>query len=286
MAVTLLGDVQEQMQKFWSPKFTKQLRAKHLLAELVNKDYQGEIKNGGDTVYVSQINAPTGQNLTIDTAGGASTFTSEKVSTSRVAVVADKRAVASYDFEDLVSIQSLIDKDEPEVLWSLMFAMKNQMNDYLYSLVNPSTSAPDHLRNSITDFNKSELLANRLLAAQAKWTKEKGWWALLDPSYYNDVLSDTTMTSGDYVDDKAVVGGQVASKRFGFNILEDDSRSVDTGLLFCPDFMIMVQQPQVQIKISDLHPLGQFGYKMSVDLIYGAKLGINGNVKHIKVLAA
>jgi len=45
----------------------------------------------------------------------------------------------------------------------------------------------------------------------------------------------------------------------------------------------MVTQTQVQIKLSDLHSQKKFGVLMSVDIIFGAKLGIEGNKKHIKV---
>lgn len=282
MTTTTLVDVQDQIQKYWSPIFTKQLRENLLLGSLVNKDYEGEIKRQGDTVRVSQINALEGQLL--DVGVDADSFQSEAVSTSKIDIVANKRAVAAYKFQDLVEIQSQIDKQDPEIMASLNFAIGKKINDYLYSLVSPSLSAPDHSISGVTDFNASQLSACRILAAQAKWRMDPGWYALLDPQYYGDVLNAQTLTSSDYgASDAPVISGQVAKQRFGFNIFEDNSRSADFGLLFHPDFMHLVTQTSVQVKISDLHPLGQFGYLMSVDMIFGAKLGINGNVKHIKV---
>lgn len=285
MAVTDLPAVVDQIQKYWAPVFTKQLRENLLLGSLVSKQYDGEIKDQGDTVRVSQINAATGQLLTVGT--DADSFTTESLSTTKIDIVADKRAVAAYEFQDLVKLQSQLSQDDPEVIASLNFAIAKQINDYLYTLVSPSTSSPDHLINSVTDFNASQLSACRLLAAQAKWRSDPGWYALLDPSYYSDLLNAATLTSSDYgASDAPVISGQVGLKRFGFNIFEDNSRSVDQALLFHPDFMHMVTQSQVQIKISDLHAQKKFGMIMSVDIIFGAKLGINGNVKHIKVLAA
>lgn len=282
MSTSLLADVSDQIQKFWAPVFTKELRGALLLGSLVNKQYQGDIKKGGDTVYVSQINAPTGELKTVGT--NADTFSPEAISTSRIAIVADKRAVASYEFEDLVDLQSQLDQSNPEIMDSLKYAMAKQVNDYLYTLVSPSTSAPDHSIASVTDFNASQLAACRVLAAQAKWRQEPGWYALLDPQYYGDILNAQTLTSSDYgASDAPVISGQVAKQRFGFNIFEDNSRSADYGLLFHPDFMHLVMQQEVRIKLSDLHANKQFGYVMSVDMVFGAKLGISGNVKHIKV---
>lgn len=285
MSATTLATVSEQIQKYWSPLFTKQLRDSLLLGSLVDKKYDGAIAAQGDTVYVSQVNAPTGQLLTIGT--DADSFSTEAVSTTRIAIAADKRAVAAYEFQDLVSLQSQISQDNPEVMESLKYALAKQINTYLYSLVNPSTSAPDHLINSVTDFNAAQLAACRVLAAQAKWPQDGRWYALLDPQYMGDIMNAATLSSVDYgATDSPVINGQVALKRFGFNILEDNSRSADFGLLFHPDFMHMVSQSSVSVKISDLHSAKKFGVVMSVDLVFGAKLGISGNVKHIKVLGS
>lgn len=285
MSVSTTAEVASQIQTYWAPVATKQLRESLLLGSLVNKQYQGDLKNQGDTVKVYQVNAPSGQLLTVGT--DADSFNSEAISTSTVSIVADKRAVASYEFTDLVSLQSQISQSNPAVMEALTFSMSKQINDYLYSLVSPSTSSPDHLINSVADFNAAQLAACRLLAAQAKWSNQPGWYCLPDPSYYSDLLNATTLTSSDYVGgDAPVIGGVIGMKRFGFNIFEDNSRSVDQALLFHPDFMHMVMQSEVQVKISDLHSQKKFGVVMSVDVVFGAKLGINGNVKHIKVSAA
>jgi hypothetical protein len=281
MSVTTLTEVQYQIQKYWSPLFTKQLRESLLLGSLVDKKYDGEIKRQGDTVRVSQVNAPNGELKTVGV--DADSFSPQAVSTSYVDIIADKRAIAAYEFQDLVELQSQISRDNPEIMESLKYAMAKQINDYLYSLVNPSTSAPDHLINGVTDFNASQLSACRVLASQAKWAPNPAWYALLDPQYYGDLLNAQTLTSGDYVSDQPVVGGIIGTRRFGFQIFEDNSRSADFALLFHPDFLHMVTQQEVQIKISDLHAQKKFGVVMSVDIVFGAKLGIDGNKKHIKV---
>lgn len=279
---TTLAEVTNQIEKFWAPMFMKELRASLLLGALVNKDYDGEIKKMGDRVRVSQINAPAGQLLTVGT--DADSFATESLSTSYVDIQANKRAVAAFEFEDLVDLQSQIGKENSAVMDAMKYAVAKQINDYLYSKVSPSTSSPDHSISGVTDFNASQLAACRVLAAQAKWLQAPGWYALLDPQYYGDILNAQTLTSSDYgASDAPIISGQVAKQRFGFNIFEDNSRSADYGLLFHPDFLHLVMQQQPTFKVSDLHANKQFGYVMSVDVVFGAELGINGNVKHIKV---
>ncbi len=285
MAVIDLAAVNDQIQKYWAPVFTKRLRENLLLGGLVNKDYIGSIARGGDTVRVSQIVDVTGQLLTVGT--DADSFSPEAITTTYVDIKADKRAVASVEFQDLVELQSQI--DGTKIQDTLMFAMQKQMNDYLYSLVSPSASSPDHVITGVADFNSSQLGACRVLASSAKWSPEGGWYALLSPQYYQDLLNSTTMVSSDFVADSPVAGGVIGSKRFGFNCFEDNSRAGvsggDYGLLFHPDFMHMVQQTSVNVKVSDLHSHKKFGMVMSVDIIFGAKLGNQGGLKHLTVTA-
>jgi hypothetical protein len=280
-----LADVTNQVQKYWAPVFSKELRAAHLLAALVNKDYEGQIKKGGDTVRVSQINAPTGQLLTVGT--NADTFDSESISTSYVDIKADKRAVAAYEFEDLVSLQSQIDNTSAPCWDALKYAISNQINNYLYSLAVASTASPDHKLNSVSAMNAAQVAAIRLLAATAKWDESKGWYGLVDPSYMNDILGDSTLAHADYgAADAPTVSGKLGMKRYGFNIFEDNSRATDTSLWFQPDFMHLVQQTEVKVEISSLHAQKKFGVLMSVDLVFGAKLGIDGAKKCITAVAA
>lgn len=279
--ITDVAVVADQIQKFWSPLFMKELRARLLLGSLVNKDYSGQIKAQGDTVKVSQINAPVGENKTVGV--DADTFSSESMTTTQVEIKADKRAVAAFEITDLAALQSQIGAEDSEIRASLLYAVEKQVNDYLYTLVAPSLAAPNH---SLVEaaMNATALLTVRKLAAQAKWLSEKGWWGLLDPIYMNDILSAQTLTSSDYVgDEKVVVSGQVANKRFGFNLLEDNSRTSALGLFFHPDFMHLVMQTQPTFKVSDLHAQKKFAYLISVDMVYGAKLGIDGAKKHIRV---
>jgi hypothetical protein len=181
-------------------------------------------------------------------------------------------------------LQSQISKENSDVRASMLYAMNKQINDYLYGLVSPSTSSPDHLISGVSDLNAAQLSALRVLAGQAKWTSDKAWYGLVDPQFYGDLLDDSTIGSSIYgASDAPVIGGKLGQNRFGFQIFEDNSRSADFGLFFHPDFLHLVMQSAVNVKISDLHAQKKFGFVMSVDVIFGAKLGIDGAKKHIKV---
>lgn len=292
MSVTLVQDLANQAQKFWAPMMVDELKEEAILPTLVSKEYDGEIKNGGDTVYVSMVEAADGSIKTIGV--DHQSYSSEKLVTQRIGIVADKIIEASFELDSLIDLQTQLGSPEGQskIRSALNKGLELQLNKYLYSLVSPSTSSPDHSIASITDFNATQVLNFRKLAAQAKWPAMGGWWMLLDPSYYNDFLSAATLTSSDYVgSDLPVIGGKKPFNRFGFNILEDNSDAMnqlsptlaaqDLALAFHPDFMYLVMQQAPTIKLSDLHANKQRGYLLTAELIVGAKLGIQGNVKHI-----
>lgn len=293
MPVTGINEVQNNVQTMWSDMFMDELREDLLLGALVNKDYDGDIKFKGDTVKVSQINAAAGSLKTIGT--DADTFSTELLSTTQIDIVADKRAVGAYEFDDLSQIQSQIGDKDSAIRASLLYAVQKQINDYLYGLVVPSASAPVHQVTGVTDLNAAQLSTTRLLASKAKWAKDSPWWLLADPTYYSDMLDDVTLSSADFgAQDAPMISGQMARQRFGFNILEDNSDGIltvgtdasqDKAIAFHKDFMHLVMQTMPTFKISDQHANKRFGFIISVDMIFGAKMGIEGDKKVISISA-
>jgi hypothetical protein len=261
-----------------------------LLPSLVNKEFEGEINVRGDTVYVSQINRPEATRKT--TGSGHEYFETTRLSESRVTITANQVISAAYEFDSLVQLQSQIGDQDSKIRQGLLEAYAIELNNYLYSLVSPSTSSPDHSVNGVGAMNAAALVANRVLAGTARWPQMGGWFGLCDSSYWGDLLSDSTLASSDYVgQDQVVVGGQTAMKRFGFNLFEDNSdgllslspagAGVECGLFFHPDFMHLVHQLTPEFEVSSLHSNKQFGYIISVRGICGAALGNDGDVKHI-----
>ena len=277
MALTNLSDVNNQVQKFWSPIFTQELRKRLLIGSLVNRDYEGEIKQGGDTVYVSQVIAPAGESK----ATSDNTFTPEKLQTARIGVTANRRAIASFEFADIVALQSQLTAEKSEIRDALLFSVQNIIDTYVKTLIVPHA---DNVIPSIAAMNTAALRSVRVQAGKMHWLKNKQWFGLLDSEYYGDVLADPVLSSAEHnAGDATIVAGEVTKKRMSFNLLEDDGMAEKTGTFFHPDFMHLVIQREVQIKVSDLHANNKLGYLISADVIYGSALGIDGDKKVITV---
>lgn len=292
MSATLLAEVNEQVQKFWSSLLVDELKENAILPSLVSSEYEGQISKGGDTVYVSMVQNAVGSRKQINANGDHTTISPEKLVTQRVGIAADQLFEASFEIDDLIDLQSQLGDaaGQSKIRNALMKGLELQINDYLYSLVSPSLSAPDHSIASNTDYNFTAFMADRMRASQAKWPDEDRF-LLLDPSYWNDFVTDTKNSSADYVGDAPLIGGKKPLYRSGFWCMEDNSDAMrrlsptlaaqDFGIAFHKSFMYLVHQTQAVITVDSLRSGKKRGYMITAELIGGAKLGLQGSKKHI-----
>jgi hypothetical protein len=258
------------VEDFWSPIFERELRENTLWPGLLyDPNYTMEKVKGGDTFKISRINKPSSSIRSIGT--NADSFDTNVLSSTQVDLQVNKRAVSAYEFEDLSVLMSQLEQQDSEIRNALLADVREQLNDHIKSLIVPSASAPDHTLTSVTDFSLAQLSIVRTLAAAAKWGSAEPWYLLAAPSYYSDMLDDTTLGASDSmgIDKSPVLEGRFVMKRMGFNIIEDDSLATDTAFAFIPSFLkVIFGQPR--FKISDLHGQKKFGYIISVDLPCGA----------------
>jgi hypothetical protein len=279
MSATLISDLSNQINKYWAPTWKEDLLETSLLANLVSKEYEGEIKRGGDTVYSTQVTRPTGQRKA--KGSGHEYFATEKLTTSRITITADQVISAAYEFDDLLDLQTDLEKNDSLIRNNLLQAMNIQLNTYLYSFVNATTPIA-----TVTDFNAAQVAALRKFAGQNKWRTDKDWYILCDPSYHSDLLSAATLTSADYTPDQPVVSGQIGMKRYGFKIFEDNSDGLidviaaeggtdtaDVAVAFHPDFLHLAAQMQPTFEVASLTSNKQFGYILVGKMVCGAALG-------------
>lgn len=266
-----VADAQGLVQTFWAPIIEKELREQTLWTGLLNDpNYTMEKVRGGDTYKITRINKPTSNIRTIGV--DADSFQANTLSSTQLDLAVNKRCVSAYEFEDLAVVMSQLEQEDSEIRAALLSDVQQQANDWVKSLISPSTSSPDHVISSVTDFNTAQLSAVRLLASKAKWLSSgEPWYLLADPTYTSDMLDDTTISNASAMGtaQSPMILGNFALKRMNFNIIEDNSLSTDTAFAFIPSFMkVILGAPR--FLISDLHAQKKFGYVLSVDFPMGA----------------
>ncbi len=254
--------------EIWSAKMYQELRNDVMFANIFSREYEGEIKNFGDTVNVQQIVAPTGEIITDDKAQ----FSSSTMQVNRIAITANKRASAAFEFTDMAQLQSMAFQQDAQE--ALLYAIRLKLeSDIIASLVPADGSpAPDHdiAPASASDLAAADLGSIRTLLSTAK-VPVSNRKLLLAPSYYGDLLSKTQVTSTDFVSGNSAQQG-VVSQFMGFEIMEHNLLSTDVGYAVHPSAMLLVMQQDIRIKISDLHSQNKYGYLLSADMVYGFTL--------------
>ena len=294
MSATKLADVSAQIKEFWSDLFVDELKESSLAVNLFSRDYAGEIKQGGNVVKVSQLVRPTGSTKTIGQTG-YDVYDTEKLVMQQIQIKADKIFEAGLEVESIVDLQSQIGQQDSKIRTAMREAIEIQINNFVYSLFSCSNKA-----GTVTDFNASQISALRKYAGQKKWRKDGQWYLLADCSYHTDLLNSQTLVNADYSGGEApMIAGQIVKRRFGFNIIEDNSDGLlslinkcggsaaeDMALAAHRDAIHLVLQGDVDFKLSDLHASKKRGYLLTAEIIGGGAQGHDHNDLHKAVYNA
>lgn len=87
--------------KLWSARLLAHLDKAHVVANLVNRDYEGEIKAYGDTVKINQIGAITVNDYTKN----ADIVDPEELSTTEKVLTIDKQKYFNFQIDDVDAAQ-------------------------------------------------------------------------------------------------------------------------------------------------------------------------------------
>lgn len=280
------SDLANAIPEKWAPGFVETMRRDNKLIGSLNRDYEGEISGEGDTVRVQRFSELTGVDKAFSDAG-VDLIQDEALVLNQVSVVANRRASASIKLSERDLIQSLVKDPSGEVIGrELRNAINNKITDYIYdNIVSPSASAPDHEVDGAGDFNVAKFAEIKQLARAARWPDSEPKFLMLDSAYEQDVIANTTLTSQDFVNMQPMVDGNIQGNYFGFNVMVDNKSfsTAEYGLAYVRDFCYLVMQKMPTIKVSDLHSAGEFGVRVTADLIYGVVLGHQGDIKHIRI---
>lgn len=93
--------------QLWSPKVTAYLKNLGAYADIVNKDYQNEIKNKGDRVYFFSKNGLTVRDYNVD-ATGFTEITTEQPAGEKMSLVVDQQKYIAFEVEDIDKVQASV----------------------------------------------------------------------------------------------------------------------------------------------------------------------------------
>lgn len=250
----------------WSQKYYEVLLAELPFEPLISKDYEGEIKDLGDRVLISQI--PEFDDAT--ELAEADRSDADAVTATQQTLLINRRVVKDFIVTNLASLQSIPFVDKLQNM--AVYAIQKKIQAIIISLVVPNAATPDH---SIAYTGGSTMALADLLAAKrlldAQNVPMDSRHIVMGSSQLNDIFNITGFTSSDFVASGAPLqDGKLPAQLLGF-MPHMTTVVGNTSYFFHSAFMTMASQQGMQVKEYDLGVDGRRAKRVNCDTLIGVK---------------
>lgn len=207
--------ISQTIAQIWSARILAKLEKNLVFAQsgVVNRDYEGEIRQGGDRVHVHAFN-----DLTIGTyAKNSTTISYEQLTDTRVTLLIDQAKYFSFKVDDVDQTQQL-----PKLIDAAdraAYQLAEDADSYLSGLyAGASTSAPDNTieTSQFTATNVYSKLVDLSVLMDSVNLPAEGRFVVVPPWVKGLLLQNSTFVTASKPD--AVLNGQIGQIA-GLNIL-------------------------------------------------------------------
>ena len=172
----------------WSARLLEHLDKVHVYANLMNRDYEGEIRAFGDTVHINQVGA-----ITISDYTGADLSTPEELDSTMQDLAIDKAKYFNFQIKDVDNAQS-----NPKLVDAAMqrasYGMNDVIDQYLASLLVSGVDAGNILADDSKAVTPTSATAYDYLVDLSVKLDEAnvpmpGRWVVVPPWYHGLLLA-------------------------------------------------------------------------------------------------
>ncbi len=221
--------VENFIPEMWSATLFVKLRKALVYGGLCQRDYEGEIRNFGDTVHINEIGP-----VTVNAYTKSATLTYETLASAQKTLVVDQASSFSFKIDDIDQAQT-----NPKLMDGAMsdaaYRIADTIDQYiagLYAQAGATPSATTYIGASGGSYSVSSGNVIENLSYAARYLTEKnvpqqGRWIVVPPWYTQKlILAETGAISAIGVpkvfDDGALVSGYVG-RLMGFDIFESNN---------------------------------------------------------------
>lgn len=273
--MTASGDLSAIVPQIWSQKFTQNLRAALPWIDSVARDYEGEIAQIGDRVFIPTL--PDGSVASLVLEGAQSD--AQAVTATTTPLIINKQAVWDFNVTNIAQLQSIpfMDRMRDMAINAIMQRMQNE----IIGAVVPSASSPDHTIAYVSGTTLAHadiLAAKRLLDNQN--VPDDGRVLISGTNQANDLLNVINFVNSQYRDAGMAAPsatGAVNQGLLGFQPKKTTANG-NVTYAFHRSFLQMAVQRSLSIKIYDMGVVGQRSYRVNVDLLFGLVQNFNTRV--------
>jgi len=254
--------------EIWAARLLEHLDKAHVYAALMNRDYEGEIRNAGDTVHINTIG-----DITVDDYDGTD-ITYEALSTSSQDLKIDQAKYFAFGVDDIEKAQALPGLVEAATQRAA-YAINDEADAYLAGLL--ATGGTDITGGSalaVTEANIYKALVQMKVALDKANVPMDGRWVVIDPTAHGLLLQDKRFVSfGTDINNERLVNGRVG-RAVGMDIYvsnnvpvsDDDEYSLIAGVPMAATYAEQI------IETEALRDIATFKDLVRGLHVYGAKV--------------
>jgi len=205
--------------KIWDARLLENLNNELVYANLCNRDYEGDIKDMGDTVHINSIGHVTVKKYTKNTDIDAP----EDLSSSDQTLLIDQMDYFNFSIDDVDKAQISGDAVDKSMADSAQGLAENA-DKYVASLLKAGTAkvGTDTTPIVITKDNAYDQLVDLSTALDKAKCPKQGRWVVVDPQFYGFLLKDERFIHATQAGDNVVASASVG-RGAGFTIYESNN---------------------------------------------------------------
>ena len=198
--------------ELWTAKILVALRKKAVAGQLVNRDYEGEIKRAGNTVNITSIN-----DVTIGTYTEHTDITFEDIDDATRALVIDQQRYFAFELDDIERAQSVNGGAVMnQALDNATYQLRDIADAFLFDAMNDAIQGTANDLGTVaihtTAKNLYDSFVDLAVTLDVDNVPEEGRWAVVSPALHGRLLKlDTFITPGDQAAPNARLNGYIGS---------------------------------------------------------------------------
>ena len=178
--------------EIWTANILEHLRAKLVYAGpgIVNRDYEGDIEEFGDTVHITSFGDPTVRTYTPET-----DITVDSISDTSLALIIDQRKYFAFDVDDVIRRQAMpgwVASVTRAGGYKLAETTDAYMSDLMYDALNNGAYDLGLVAVDISNGNAwGDLLVSMWAELTSRNVPVDGRWIIVPPDLYAALLQDS-----------------------------------------------------------------------------------------------
>lgn len=258
----------------WSARLLKNLNDEHVYADLLTREYEGEIKQSGDSVRIHTVGRVTINSYTKNT----TTLTRERLDVAAQVLIVDQAHYFDFEIDDIDAAQQnpkLMSSFMEEAVWGFNDVIDDDIATILAAGVataNQLTAAPS-VGTGASDQDFYEILVDLGTQLTVQNVPRPGRWVVVPPWAEGMLQKDARFVSFGTGENLAVLKNGKIGRAAGFDIrvsnnvpLSSTTYTVIAGTKSAAAYVEQIRN------MEPFRPDDSFGDAMKGLLLYGRKV--------------